>query len=46
MRDNITHYGKFEYSEIQYNRNLILIKNATKIACTAVQEIESKKTNI
>lgn len=42
IRDNITHYGKFEHSEIQHNRNLNLIKNASKIACIVVQEIEIK----
>jgi len=45
IRDNITHYGKFEYSEIQYNRNLILTKNASKITWKVVQEIELKQIN-
>lgn len=43
IRDNITHYGKLEYLENQYNRNLILIKNASLITCTLAQEIEGKK---
>ena len=43
IRDNITHYGKLEYSENQYNRNLILIKNASFITCTLVKEIEGNK---
>ena len=46
MRDNITHYGKFEHLELQYNRNLILIKNASKITWKVVQDIENKNTNI
>lgn len=45
MRDNITHYGKFEHLELQYNRNLILIKNASKITSTIVKEIELKQKN-
>lgn len=43
IRDNITHYGKLEHSEEQYNRNLILIKNASLITCSLVQEIEEKE---
>ena len=46
MRDNITHYGKFEHLVLQYNRNLILIKNASKITWKVVQDIENKNTNI
>ena len=43
IRDNITHYGKFEYTKKQYNRNLTLIKNASLITYSLVQEIENKK---
>ena len=43
IRDNITHQGKFEISENQYKRNEILIKNASLITCSLVQEIENNK---
>lgn len=43
MRDNITHYGKFEHLELQYNRNLVLIKNASKITLKIIQQIELKQ---
>lgn len=40
IRDNITHYGKFEVSENQYERNFVLIKNASIIANNIVKQIE------
>jgi hypothetical protein len=43
LRDNITHYGKLEHSNEQYNRNLILIKNASLITCSLVQDLDIKK---
>ena len=43
IRDNITHYGKFEHTKEQYNRNLILIKNASLITKVVVSKIESIK---
>lgn len=43
IRDNITHYGKLEHSEEQYNRNQTLIKNASLITCSLVQELEKNK---
>lgn len=46
IRDNITHYGKFEHTELQYIRNANIIKNASIITCTIVQEMEAEKQNI
>ena len=40
IRDNIVHYGKFEVSENQYERNFVLIKNASIIANNLVEQIE------
>src|SRR5690606_35720653 len=38
IRDNLTHYGKFEISDEQFDRNFILIKNAS-IICSSLIEI-------
>ncbi|HLS11805.1 MAG TPA: hypothetical protein VK050_06560 [Flavobacteriaceae bacterium] len=38
IRDNLVHYGKFEVDDAQYDRNFILIKNATLITATLINE--------
>lgn len=41
IRDNLTHYGKFEISDKQYDRNLVLIKNAAIISFAVINAIEN-----
>ena len=40
IRDNLTHYGKFEISNEQFNRNFILIKNASIISSSLIKILE------
>ncbi len=41
LRDNLTHDGKFEVSEEQFERNSILIKNASIISNSIVKILEN-----
>jgi len=40
IRDNLIHYGKFEVSENQYERNYLIIKNASIISDNLVKQLE------
>tara|TARA_R110002049_G_scaffold69023_1_gene178836 strand:+ start:5293 stop:5769 length:477 start_codon:yes stop_codon:yes gene_type:complete len=40
IRDNLTHYGKFEVSNEQFDRNFILIKNASIISSSLIKILE------
>lgn len=41
IRDNIIHHGKMETDEAQYQRNFILIKNASLITSCLVNDLKS-----
>ncbi len=40
IRDNLTHYGKFEITDEQFGRNFILIKNASIISSSLIEILE------
>jgi|ERR1035437_1190623 hypothetical protein len=39
IRDNITHFGKFEIEDSQFDRNFLIIKIATKLSESMIEKI-------